>query len=110
MYRLPPCENHESGFPLATLSFTSHGVLKDRVYRIKETLFHDPYMHTQSQSQSQPMALLQPARRLDLDGYGTNPSVNVPRKATRSCTSCALSRDGWPGCWPKGGSWLTLPR
>jgi salicylate 5-hydroxylase small subunit len=42
-YRLQPRENHERGFPLATLSFTSKGMLKDRVYGIKETLFHDPY-------------------------------------------------------------------
>jgi salicylate 5-hydroxylase small subunit len=43
VYRLTPRENHERGFPLATLSFTSKGMLKDRVYGIKETLFHDPY-------------------------------------------------------------------
>ena len=43
VYRLQPRENHERGFPLATLSFTSQGMLKDRVYGIKETLFHDPY-------------------------------------------------------------------
>jgi salicylate 5-hydroxylase small subunit len=43
IYRLQPRENHERGFPLATLSFTSKGMLKDRVYGIKETLFHDPY-------------------------------------------------------------------
>jgi len=43
VYRLQPRENHERGFPLATLSFTSKGMLKDRVYGIKETLFHDPY-------------------------------------------------------------------
>jgi salicylate 5-hydroxylase small subunit len=42
-YRLQPRENHERGFPLATLSFSSKGMLKDRVYGIKETLFHDPY-------------------------------------------------------------------
>lgn len=42
-YRLQPRENHERGFPLATLSFTSKGMLKDRVYGIQETLFHDPY-------------------------------------------------------------------
>jgi salicylate 5-hydroxylase small subunit len=42
-YRLQPRENFERGFPLATLSFTSKGMLKDRVYGIKETLFHDPY-------------------------------------------------------------------
>jgi salicylate 5-hydroxylase small subunit len=43
VYRLQPRENHERGFPLATLSFTSKGMLKDRVYGIKETLYHDPY-------------------------------------------------------------------
>jgi salicylate 5-hydroxylase small subunit len=43
VYKLQPRENHERGFPLCTLSFTSKGMLKDRVYGIKETLFHDPY-------------------------------------------------------------------
>ncbi len=43
IYRLQPRENHERGFPLATLSFTSKGMLKDRVYGIRETLYHDPY-------------------------------------------------------------------
>ena len=43
VYRLVPRENHERGFPLATLSFESKGMLRDRVYGIKETLFHDPY-------------------------------------------------------------------
>ena len=43
IYRLQPRENHERGFPLATLSFDSQASLRDRVYGIKETLFHDPY-------------------------------------------------------------------
>ncbi|WP_199236494.1 aromatic-ring-hydroxylating dioxygenase subunit beta [Ramlibacter sp. WS9] len=43
IYRLQPRENFERGFPLATLAFTSKGMLKDRVYGIQETLFHDPY-------------------------------------------------------------------
>ena len=43
VYRLVPRENHERGLPLATLSFESKGMLKDRVYGIRETLFHDPY-------------------------------------------------------------------
>jgi salicylate 5-hydroxylase small subunit len=43
VYRLVPRENHERGFPLATLSFDSKGMLKDRAYAIRETLFHDPY-------------------------------------------------------------------
>jgi salicylate 5-hydroxylase small subunit len=42
-YRLQPRENHERGLPLATLSFESKGMLKDRAYAISETLFHDPY-------------------------------------------------------------------
>ena len=42
-YRIQPRENFERGFPLATLSFESKGMLKDRVYGIRETLFHDPY-------------------------------------------------------------------
>lgn len=43
VYRLVPRENHERGFPLATLAFDSRGMLEDRVYGIRETLFHDPY-------------------------------------------------------------------
>ncbi len=43
VYRLQPRENHERNLPLATLAFTSRGMLLDRVYSIKETLFHDPY-------------------------------------------------------------------
>ena len=43
VYRLQPRENHERGFPLATLSLTSKGMLKDRVYGISETIYHDPY-------------------------------------------------------------------
>ena len=43
LYKLQPRENHERGFPLATLSFDSQTSLRDRVYGIKETLFHDPY-------------------------------------------------------------------
>jgi salicylate 5-hydroxylase small subunit len=43
VYRLQPRENHERGLPLATLALTSRGMLLDRVFSIKETLFHDPY-------------------------------------------------------------------
>jgi salicylate 5-hydroxylase small subunit len=42
-YKLQPRENFERGFPLSTLAFESKGMLHDRVYGIKETLFHDPY-------------------------------------------------------------------
>jgi salicylate 5-hydroxylase small subunit len=43
VYKLIPRENHERGLPLATLFFESKGMLKDRAYAIRETLFHDPY-------------------------------------------------------------------
>ena len=43
IYRLQPRENHERGFPLATLAFTGKGMMRDRAYGIRETLFHDPY-------------------------------------------------------------------
>jgi salicylate 5-hydroxylase small subunit len=43
VYKLQPRENFERGFPLATLSFDSQAMLRDRVYGIQETLFHDPY-------------------------------------------------------------------
>ena len=43
IYQVQPRENFDRGFPLATLSFESKGMLKDRAYAITETLFHDPY-------------------------------------------------------------------
>jgi salicylate 5-hydroxylase small subunit len=42
-YKLQPRENFDRGFPLCTLAFESKGMLKDRVYGIRDTLFHDPY-------------------------------------------------------------------
>ena len=43
VYKIQPRENFERGLPLATLFLTSKGMLKDRVYGIRETLYHDPY-------------------------------------------------------------------
>jgi salicylate 5-hydroxylase small subunit len=43
VYKLQPRENFDRGFPLATLAFESKGMLKDRVYGMTETIFHDPY-------------------------------------------------------------------
>ena len=42
-YRVVPRENYDRGLPLATLSFESKGMLRDRVYAVTETLFHEPY-------------------------------------------------------------------
>jgi salicylate 5-hydroxylase small subunit len=43
IYKIQPRENFDRGFPLATLAFESKGMLKDRVYGMTETIFHDPY-------------------------------------------------------------------
>jgi salicylate 5-hydroxylase small subunit len=43
LYRVIPRENYERGLPLATLSFESKGMLKDRIYAATQTLFHQPY-------------------------------------------------------------------
>jgi len=43
IYKLQPRENFDRGLPLATMSFESKGMLKDRVVGATDTLFHDPY-------------------------------------------------------------------
>jgi salicylate 5-hydroxylase small subunit len=42
-YRLQPRENYERGMPLCLLALESKAMMKDRVYAVKETLYHDPY-------------------------------------------------------------------
>jgi salicylate 5-hydroxylase small subunit len=42
-YKIQPRENYERGFPLCTLALLSKNMLKDRIYGIHETLYHDPY-------------------------------------------------------------------
>ena len=42
-YKLQARENFDAGLPLATLAFSSRGMLKDRIYAISETLYHEPY-------------------------------------------------------------------
>lgn len=42
-YRLQPRENYEEGLPLCLLALESKAMIKDRVYGVKETMYHDPY-------------------------------------------------------------------
>ncbi len=42
-YKVQPRENFDRKLPLATISFESRGMLKDRVYCIRETLYYEPY-------------------------------------------------------------------
>jgi salicylate 5-hydroxylase small subunit len=43
VYRLKPRENEDQGLPLCLLALESKAMMKDRVYGVKETLYHDPY-------------------------------------------------------------------
>ena len=43
-YAVQSRENWDAKLPLATLSFESQGMLKDRVYCIRETLYYEPYL------------------------------------------------------------------
>src|SRR5262249_48387128 len=43
VYKLQARENYDRGLPLATIALESKGMLRDRVYGSRETLFHDPY-------------------------------------------------------------------
>jgi salicylate 5-hydroxylase small subunit len=42
-YRVQSRENFDRNLPMAALSLSSKGMLKDRIYGITETIFHDPY-------------------------------------------------------------------
>lgn len=43
IYRLQPRENFEQGLPLCLLALESKAMMQDRVYGVKETMYHDPY-------------------------------------------------------------------
>lgn len=43
VYKVVPRENFDRNLPLATLAFESRGMLKDRIYGVTQTLFHQPY-------------------------------------------------------------------
>jgi salicylate 5-hydroxylase small subunit len=43
VYVVKARENDDRGLPLAALAFESKGMLRDRIYGISNTLFHEPY-------------------------------------------------------------------
>lgn len=43
IYRLQPRENFEQGLPLCLLAMESKAMMMDRVFGVRETLYHDPY-------------------------------------------------------------------
>ena len=84
-YRLQPRENYERGFPLATLSFESKGMLKDRVYGIRETLFHDPYYQRHVVG-----APVDPQGR-GATASSARPTTRCSAPSCRSCRRCSTS-------------------
>jgi salicylate 5-hydroxylase small subunit len=42
-YQLQSRENADAGWPLSIMHLTSQGMLRDRIYAVQETLYHDPY-------------------------------------------------------------------
>jgi salicylate 5-hydroxylase small subunit len=67
LYQLIPRENFDRGLPLATLSFESRGMLKDRVFGITQTLCHAPYYQRH---------LVGPARIIGTDGSSIRCEAN----------------------------------
>lgn len=43
LYKVIPRENFDAGLPLCTMALEGQGMLKDRVYGVRNTLFHAPY-------------------------------------------------------------------
>lgn len=43
VYQVQPRENFDRNLPLATMAYESKGMLRDRVYCVRETLYYEPY-------------------------------------------------------------------
>lgn len=43
VYRIQSRENYDAKLPLSIMWLEGMGMLKDRVYSVRETLYHDPY-------------------------------------------------------------------
>lgn len=96
-YKLQPRENHERNLPLATLSFESRGMLKDRVYGISETIFHDPYY--QRHIVSIPRVVRADAQRIETEAnyvvFRTKPDgMTTPFNAGRYLDVIRRTADG----------------
>jgi salicylate 5-hydroxylase small subunit len=42
-YKLQSRENFDAGLPLCVMDYESQGMLRDRIYGVQNTIFHDPY-------------------------------------------------------------------
>ena len=42
-YRLQSRENFDASLPLCIMDYESQGMLRDRIYGVQQTIYHDPY-------------------------------------------------------------------
>jgi salicylate 5-hydroxylase small subunit len=42
-YKLQSRENFDAGLPLCIMDYESQGMLRDRIYGLQNTIYHDPY-------------------------------------------------------------------
>jgi salicylate 5-hydroxylase small subunit len=42
-YKLQSRENFDAGLPLCIMDYESQGMMKDRIYGVQNTIYHDPY-------------------------------------------------------------------
>lgn len=42
-YKLQSRENFDAGLPLCIMDYESQGMLRDRIYGVQNTIYHDPY-------------------------------------------------------------------
>ena len=67
-YLLQPRENYDRQLPLATMRLESKGMLRDRIYGIENTLFHQPYY------QRHVIGVCRPVKGLSLSLPGESPA------------------------------------
>ncbi len=42
-YQLQSRENFDAGLPLCIMDYESQGMMRDRIYGVQQTIYHDPY-------------------------------------------------------------------
>jgi salicylate 5-hydroxylase small subunit len=78
IYVVKARENEDRGLPLAALAFESKGMLRDRIYGITNTLFHEPYYQRHIVSR--------PRVRASDDGYLVDANYLVARTKAGALT------------------------
>ena len=64
-YKLQSRENFDAGLPLCIMDYESQGMLRDRIYGVQQTIYHDPY--SQRHICSAPMVISSSADRIECE-------------------------------------------